>query len=1592
VDYGFRIGMFGSKKNRPIPKSEIQNPKSLMGKSKIRITQMLKRLLSVLTCTAIASLSGELLAQLPEQVRVSNSNEHRRLAPQACSDQSAGSTVRSLGVGAKSNDKHFLCAGDSLMIVHQGNQNLTNDITPATLPGIGYGFYDCLPTISGTRYYDIRDGDPCWNRQTIVINGVSTPPLGGIWVSFGQINGNHRFVNDGRLQTYFNNNRPKKFYFAPITVDNFDDRSWNGNSCTNANTRDMPIIGANPADTFSVVYLNKIVEKNISYNYGTLTGQFNVSGGLSEYDGTSSYSITVQRTSNNAILGTVTSGVARHNSNVSISVPQAGTYTIIITDGKSCDRSFTMHFPVIQLMVLNDTVPRQGDTSCVKVAAKGFNSIISMESNFTFNRTLLNFTRARNFNLPNMDANSFSNTAPGIITMSWNTAIPGATRADSTALFELCFETLAPRGTFSDVKISDTLNPIEVTYNNADPLNRRMGVTTRNGGVFIGDRVFAVSSRTDSVRCFNGFDGRVIVSTVGGAAPLTYNWAGPGGTNGNGNILRSGDSLIILGLAAGTYTVTIVDNFGARRITSATVGEPAAQLFATLGSTNIRCFGDTTGILRILSTGGGTVPYRFSWSSSADSVGSSISRLRAGAYAATVTDARGCTYRLTDTIGVPRLIIGSKNSEDAACVGVNNGIARINSVTGGSIPNGRYVFQWSNGVQHSGLKDSLTGLMAGRYFVTVSDNNNCQVKDSFTLIYSRYLTLTVVKDPITCAGQNNGILNVTAASSSGIERAPYTFTWSSNAANPINTPSNSVVTRLGAGTYTLTTRDLDNCRIDTSFVLTAPDSIRIDTQGVSHESCTRGGDGVAQVRVTGGTPGYRGYRYSWNGSTRDTFRTLSGLVAGTYTVVVKDSLGCMGSKTVTILVPQKPIITRIDTVRPTCYNSTNGRLIVRAQAAVGGGAIRSYTWSTGAIGDTLFNVGGGVYTVTVTDANGCSKVDSQRLTPPNRMMITIPVPPAVQLRHPSCPTRNDGQITLPVTGGAGGPYNYSYAVGNSQTGAVFSSLTQGRYRFTITDRNNCSIVDSFELKDPDSIKVVFSDYQAVSCFGICNNNRGDGSVLVRAYGGTSQTGKYGFRWSSNEITINNVGDTSRAVALCQGRQWVNVKDDQNVCEYTYPVTIPARDSFRFDSLVITPPSCNGKKDGSASLTVRGGTPSYSYSWTDSLNNIINSINTTIVNVGSGSFTLLVRDSKQCTFSIGLTINQPNLMKVDTVSRLTTKVTCHGLTDGQIGIRRRGGNAGRTTYTWSTPNGIDSLATNLKAGSYSVTATDVKGCRDSLLYTVSEPDSIYFFMQKPAPPRCNGLSTTLKVDTVYGSKRIYPFLVQLDNGAGYPPGYPISTFAGTHQLTIVETTTGCSLDTTVTITEPPAVKVDFDSIPNNPQGQVRLKVGLGDSIRLNPRLTNSVPIDSVIWTPKTYLSFKGDPLRPWVKAYDDITYKLTVIDANGCSGFDEVVVELERNRNVFVPNVFTPNGDDQNDFFQPFTGLGVVKVNYMRVFDRWGALMFQLQNLPAGQDANVGWDGTFNGKKVDSGVYVYIMEVVFEDGQILLYRGDVNLLR
>ena len=1244
---------------------------------------------------------------------------------------------------------------------------------------------------------------------------------------------------------------------------------------------------------------------------------------------------------------------------------------------------------------LSNLTVSQGDTACVTVSAKNFMNIISMEGNFQYDPTALQFIGLQGLNLPGLTNTPGTNyyvgsagdprVPPGVITFSWFTN-SGVTRADGEGLFQLCFKAVGPVGTTWPVRFTDTLGPIDI-YN---ATNIRMGVTVANGSVTIGAINFAVKVSADSVRCNGTNTGRFKIVPSGSGYPWLYSWQNSTnpGQSGSGTIAL-GDSVYVNGLPAGKYYITTTNTSGSvLKKDSVSIFQPNAIFINPPTYRNPTCAGDSDGSMTLSSFGGGVAPYSFKWSTGATT--QSISGLAGGAYTCVITDSYGCKDSARASIGVNAITIATKNITGATCKGVNNGSIVISGISGGTPTNGNYTFRWTNSTGTAvgsdvGTSSTIASLEPGKYFVSIKDLNQCETKDSFIVTAQRAINATATIGNISCAGQTNGFIQV-VASATGAEAQPYTFTWWGNPGTPTNTAATSFLSGLKAANYPLSIRDRDGCSLDTAFVVTQPDSIKV-TPVIQNESCRVGNDGQITLTIAGGRP-LPGNRYTiqWSrGRPADTTVILSGLSVGSYSVSISDSSSCTVVKTYDVTKPLLPIIDSISVRNATCSDKSDGAARVFARAPVGA-RLDSFRWSNTGFRDSINNVSPGIYSVTVTTTEGCSATLTDTINAPAPLAID-----AVRSKStiPNCPKEATGSIILIMKGGTA-PYVYNWSGGPTTAGSVFASLTAGTYSFTISDANQCTpVVHSVTLSDPPKIDVAFGSLEPVSCNGKCNP--GDGKATAIASGGTANTGKYTFIWASGETSNNS--NTSNAVALCGAWQRVTVTDGN--CAVIDSVEIPEPAPFSFFTPIINQPSCHGDRDGSAELRVQGGSPPYSYFWSNGSNR------SSIVNVVAGTYSVLITDAKLCPYNYSVNITEPDIVKLDTIAGQTNNVTCNGLSDGQIKLQRTGGNGGPTNYVWSpTVSQIDS-ASGLKAGTYSIVASDLKGCGDSIQFNLTQPDPIYYYMLPPSQPRCNGELTTLRVDTAFGSTYLHPFSISVDNGPQYPIGYFIPVFAGQHQVSIIEQITGCTLDTSVTITEPPSLLIQFDSL-TKPNETAKILVGLGDSVRMlsdprffsRSRIVSALPIDSVSWTPKTYLHFaNGDSLRPYVRPFDDVTYKLSIFDVNGCTTSEYILVELDRNRNVFIPNIFSPNGDDKNDYFGVATGAGVKKINFIRVFDRWGELLFTKENVLAGSDPNEnGWDGTFRGRAVDSGVYVYLVDVEFEDGQKLLYRGDVTVVK
>lgn len=1519
---------------------------------------MFKQFLPILT---FVSCSLALVAQTPERLMGIPTTTTLDTRSAICTGAAnAGATTRSLGTRAQSNDITFLCFRDSLFVRNTGS-NLTEDPRPATQAGIGYIFYDCRPTVTGPRWSNVIN-DACVSKKPF--NGQ--PPTQSYWLARGDASGRDTFYNDGALQNGFNAGRPLQFFFAGATIYGF--------GLTPPEIEgDTVCMGVDITNSFSVVYLNEVKITSIA-NITNRTGSFKIEGGKPQYDN-SAYTFIIQKRSNPAIRGTVTTVNPAHGATVNFSVPEDGVYDIIATDGVSCDAIASVTFtnaPVISLNVSNEQVV-SGNNVCVKVTTAGFTNVTSFTFWLSYNSTLLRYTGMRNINLPGFDPNNHVTLDPpsflkDTIAFGGWININGVTVPDGT-LFEVCFQAIGLNGTTSPINF---IEPQGQVITIEDPNGTLFNKNLTGGSVKIGSSPVNINLVADSVLCKSGLSGRIrLIQSAPTGAPYTYTWRSKLNplVTGTGNIAANATDTI-KNLAAGIYYVTITNTTNDVKIDSIEVKEPVAALFLNPPTAINPCQGQTNGSLELTRFGGGTAPYTFLWSTGPTATTTKISNLAGGNYSATMTDAKGCTATIQASIGTVPIMVATRTITPALCKQANDGGITITSVTGGSPTGGNYSFTWSNKPNtQTGATSANLGLGAGQYKVTITDGT-CSAQDSFIVPALRVITLNATITNVACNGAATGSILVVA---SGSSRVPYRFTWTGIPAANVTTtpPATSLARNLIAGTYPLAVLDLDGCGVDTAFTITQPTAIKIDSILQKNESCLVGGDGSVTVAVSGGTTPYT---YRWSRSAADNQLTINNLIAGVYTFSVTDGAACIASKTFNVTVPQKPILTLVDSSAQCAIEALGtGSAEVKVTPPVGA-IVTAYTWDNGGVLSKISGVKAGTYCVTVSLSNGCQEDTCVIVKAPQPIMIDTA---NSSTQNPKCFGFRDGQIILVMKGGTS-PYVYTWSGGLPSGSPVFSSLTAGTYQFTVTDFYKCQAVQTtIPLVAPPEILVAFSGVTGVSCFGKCVQNKSDGRATATASGGSSNTGIFTYEWSSGEATAS-------ATQLCGGWQTVTVSD--GTCFKRDSVEVLQPKPFVFQTPIVEEPSCFGLRDGKVEIVVDGGTQPYAYNWN------VPATGKDIINIPKGVYSVVVTDSRNCTSPpLSITVDEPLPIIVDTIAEETRDVTCFNFSDGQIALRRVGGNGGRTNYTWSGTVSDSSVAKNLKAGVYYVTASDRKGCQDTIKVEVRQPDKIYYLLEPPKPPRCFGELTYVKLDTAFGSTFLYPFTISVDNGPQYPVGFEVPVFADDHLVTITEQITGCSDTFSISISQPPPISIRFDNILDSIPIP-RILVGLGTDVRLNPIINSALPIDSVLWTPKDYLTLGTEPLRPTVRPLDDRTYRLKVIDVNGCIGEAEILVELERNRNVFVPNVFSPNSDDKNDYFSVFSGPGVKKINFVRIFDRWGELLYTAENLTPSSDPSTGWDGTFRGKPVGVGVYVFIVEAEFDDGAKLLYRGDVTVAR
>ena len=486
-------------------------------------------------------------------------------------------------------------------------------------------------------------------------------------------------------------------------------------------------------------------------------------------------------------------------------------------------------------------------------------------------------------------------------------------------------------------------------------------------------------SRTSIISCFENNDGQLTAIVNGGLTPVAVSWSSSTATD-------FSTDLIVSNLGPETYTVIATDSIECTATASITLEEPLLLELNIVSQSGILCNGSSDGFAQVIATGG-TTPYIYQWLDESNTVISntgSISRVTAGTYRVSVRDRNNCVADIIVLIEeYSALTVDVTRVQDVEIYGQATGEIDIN-VTGSLPP---YSFEWSGlGINPANRNNqNQTGLIAGRYFLTVTDANGCR-KDIFVdITQEEKLIVTATTRNISCFGADDGFIDLTVSGGA----MPYTFLWTKDGVFYANTED---LFNLSPGIYSVVVTDDSGDTFSQNFQITSPDSLIILTRGNTNLSILCNGEttGALDVEARGGTPAYS---YEWLGigiSASDRYNTyVANLPAGTYRMMVTDAQNCVAVEDFVIAQPDELEIISSIAIPPTCHDSRDASINI----TVSGGVLPyDYFWEGNDVipsNQNQSNIGFGTYRVTVTDANNCQVRQDFTLNNPAELRISI---------------------------------------------------------------------------------------------------------------------------------------------------------------------------------------------------------------------------------------------------------------------------------------------------------------------------------------------------------------------------------------------------------------------------------------------------------------------------------------------------------------------------------------------------------------------------------------------------------------------------
>lgn len=1119
------------------------------------------------------------------------------------------------------------------------------------------------------------------------------------------------------------------------------------------------------------------------------------------------------------------------------------------------------------------------------------------------------------------------------------------------------------------------------------------------------------ATTTASPTACPGFNnGSITITSAGGTGPYTFSLDGAPAVAGT-------IPFTFNNLAAGNHTILVTDiGLGCSTVLMSVFVPTGIGITATLVETPTTCPGAANGSITVTALSG-VPPFTWSLDGGPFLPGASpytFTNVSSGPHVVRITDNIGCQSAFNANVGAGPGINGNTSSTATSCVGANNG-----SITATAL-SGTAPFTWSldGAPAVAGASPfTFTNVAAGLHTILITDNTGCNVILTETVAAGAGNTGSATSTPTSCPAVSNGTITATALTGT----AP--FTWSLDGAPPVAGASPFTFTNVAVGVHTITITDINGCNVLLTETVTAGAGVNANLASTA-TACAGVNNGTITVDATTGTAPFT---YSLDGGPPQSGAnpyTFTNVAAGLHTILVTDNVGCTYTNTVTVSIG--PGVSGNASSTPTsCPTANNGTVTADATAgtapftySLDGGAPQSGTNPY-----TFTNVPAGPHTVTITDNFGCS----------NTLNVIVVAGPALTANVTSaattCSGATNGTITITPTSGTA-PYTWSLDGAPSVPGAspfTFTNVPAGNHTVVVADAVGCVT---------NSIPVIVNAGPILTTTvtvtnALCNGGAtGVITVTQPAIGVPPyQYSLDGVIWQASNI-FNG---------LVAGNYTVYYRESLG-CQGLQPVTVSEPSAMTSSSSTVAA-ICNGQPDGIITITAGGGIAPYQYS----INGGANWQSSNVFNVAAGNYTIIIRDINNCTRNQPATVTEPAAL---TASSANSNASCDGGNDGVITVNAAGGNSSYT-YSIDGVNFQASNIFNVAPGPYTITVRDILGCTATFNTVVGLTNNLTFTPQVD-PAICEGNSTQLQLisnatdylwtpatglssttisnpvanpmvttqytvtatlgrctanDIVIVNVNTAPvpdagpdgficygqtYQLQGSGGVQYtwtpsanlsstiisnPISTPVKTI--TYTLSEVIDAIGCKSLTTdqVTVDVTPPIKVKtfpYDTIAYP-----------GDQFQLNA--TSAATFYS--WSPAIGLSNPNipNPVLTVGPIGSDVLYQVTASTAAGCKGEGYVSLKVYNGPELYTPSGFTPNGDGLNDLFYPFP-VGIRSINYFRVFNRWGQLVFSSTALYKG------WDGKMQGVEQPSGTYVYMAQGVDKNGKLLTRKGTVTLIR